>query len=80
MNQKPQSENAPPQLTAVPRRTLRPKDAAKVLGIGERLPRTKTNCGEIPHPRLGGAILYPVAVLDEWLAQEVNKTMRRWRS
>jgi len=57
--------------TAV-RLALRPKDAAKALGIGERLLWEKTNCGEIPHVRIGKAILYPVDVLREWLAEQAK--------
>ena len=47
---------------------LRPREAAKALGIGERLLWTLTNSGKIPHVRLGRAIVYPVDQLREWLA------------
>ena len=56
---------------------LRPKDAAKALGIGERLLWSKTNAGEIPHFKLGNATLYPVEALREWLRQEAAKRARR---
>ena len=56
---------------------LRPKDAAKALGIGERLLWSKTNAGEIPHIKLGSATLYPIDALREWLRQESAKRVRR---
>ena len=54
------------------RLALRPKEAALALGIGERLLWSLTNCGEIPHVRLGRAIVYPVDVLREWLAKQAG--------
>jgi len=59
-----------------PRLALRPKDAARALGIGERLLWSLTNRGEIPHLRLGKAILYPVAELERWLAEQTRGTRR----
>ena len=61
----------------VARLALRPKEAAKALGIGERLLWSMTNQGAIPHLRLGKAILYPVAELERWLAERVAKGARR---
>ena len=46
---------------------LRPKDAAKALGIGERLLWSKTNAGEIPCVRIGRAVVYPMDLLREYL-------------
>ena len=50
---------------------LRPREAAKALGIGERLLWSKTNSGEIPHLRVGRAIIYPVDLLRDWMAEQV---------
>ncbi len=44
----------------IPRLGLRAKDAAIALGISERTLWTLTNTGEIPHRRIGRAIVYPV--------------------
>jgi excisionase family DNA binding protein len=55
-----------------PRLSLRPKEAAKSLGIGERLLWSKTNSGEIPHLRIGTAVVYPVAALEQWLAEQAK--------
>jgi len=52
---------------------LRPKDAATALSISERLLWTKTNAGEIPHVRIGKAVLYPISLLNEFLANEAKK-------
>ena len=56
-------DNAPPCLA------LRPKQAAKAIGISERLLWSKTNAGEIPHARIGRAVIYPVDLLREYLAE-----------
>lgn len=55
------------------RLALRPKDAARALGIGERLLWSLTNRGEVPHLRLGRAVVYPVDQLREWMAREAKK-------
>ena len=52
---------------------VRPKEAAKLLGISERLLWSKTNAGEIPHMRIGKAILYPVDLLRDWLSDGARK-------
>lgn len=51
---------------------LRPREAAKALGIGERLLWSLTNRGEVPHVRLGRAVVYPVDRLRDWLAQQAT--------
>jgi len=53
---------------------LRPREAAKALGISERLLWEWTDRGEVPHIRLGKAILYPVDSLRDWLKQAVRPT------
>ena len=68
--------DAAPNPEAVPRLAVRPREAAEALGIGQRLLWTWTNSGEIPHIRLGTAILYPVAALEDWLAQQVQEGKR----
>lgn len=55
-----------------PRLALRPKDAAAALGIGPRLLWEKTNCGEIPHVKIGRCVVYPVRELEKWLAQQAE--------
>ena len=70
-------EKTPSTLTtahndAPPCLSLRPRDAAKALGIGERKLWSLTNCGEIPHIKLGKVTLYPVDSLREWLVQQVR--------
>ena len=60
----------PDTVTAVTPLALRPKDAAKALGIGSRLLWEKTNCGEIPHVKIGRCVVYPTHLLREWLAQQ----------
>lgn len=60
------------------RLALRPAEAAKALGIGERLLWQETNRGAIPHLRIGGkAIVYPIEALREWLAVNAAKAARR---
>ena len=51
---------------------MRPREAAKALGISERLLWEWTDRGVVPHVRLGKAILYPVDALREWLKKEAE--------
>lgn len=43
------------------------REAARLLGVSERLLWTWTNAGEIPHVRLGTRVLYPIEQLRAWL-------------
>lgn len=63
-------------ILAQTRLALRPKEAARALGIGERLLWSLTNQGRIPHVRLGKAIVYPVGELDRWLAERAAEGVR----
>ena len=52
--------------------SLRTREAAKALGISERLLWEWTDKGVVPHVRLGKAVLYPVDSLREWLQQQAQ--------
>ncbi len=70
---KPEVGHAPHAEVGGPARlALRPKDAAKALGIGERLLWSLTNRGEIPHVKIGRATLYPVDQVRAWLAEQAK--------
>lgn len=58
---------------AAPHLALRPREAAAALGIGERLLWSKTNAGEIPHLKIGKAVVYPVEALNRWLLEQAEK-------
>jgi excisionase family DNA binding protein len=58
------------------RLALRPKEAARALGIGERLLWSLTNQGQIPHLRLGRSVLYPTEQLRDFLAQQAKGATR----
>ena len=58
------------------RLALRPRDAARALGLGERKLWELTNCNEIPHIKLGKCILYPVDALRDWLTKKAAKVTR----
>ena len=62
----------------IPTLALRPKDAAKALGIGERKlwEVTADQTSGIPHVRFGKAILYPVRELTDWLAEQAKGAKR----
>ena len=59
-----------------PTLSLRPRDAAKALHISPRLLWGLTKRGIIPCVRVGTGkrktVLYPVTVLQAWLAQQVE--------
>ena len=46
---------------------LSTKDATTLLAIGSRKLWELTNCGEIPHVRIGRAIRYDADDLEEWI-------------
>jgi hypothetical protein len=50
-----------------PRLALRPREAARALGIGVRLLWSKTNCGEIPCVKIGKRTVYPISLLEDYL-------------
>ena len=52
---------------------MRPRKAAKALGISERLLWEHTERGAIPHIRLGKAVLYPVDSLRDWLKRQAQQ-------
>lgn len=56
---------------------LRPREAAKALGISPRLLWQLTHDGVIPCVRVGGGqrrtVLYPTAALQSWLQQQAAK-------
>ena len=46
-------------------------EAAKALGVSERLMRTVLP--DIPHCHVGSRVVIPVAVLEEWLRKQAGK-------
>lgn len=64
----PKGQSADPPVLA-----LRPREAARSLGIGERLLWAWTNEGLIPHLRIGKAVVYPVDALRQWLSEQAAK-------
>ncbi len=66
-------DNPPPHLA------LRPKAAARALGIGERKlwEITADQSSGIPHVRFGKAVVYPIDELRRWLAEQAAKGGRR---
>ena len=58
---------------ARPRLALRPKEACIALSIGPRLLWSMTNRGEVPHVRMGRAVVYPVDELRRWLSEQAQK-------
>ena len=53
---------------------LRPREAAKALGISERMLWSLTAPrGTIPAVRIGTCVLYPVAGLQAWLDRQAQR-------
>ncbi len=61
-------DSSPVQLSE--RLALRPAEAAQALGIGERTLRQILP--ELPHVRVGGAVLLPVEGLRAWLRERAE--------
>ena len=62
----------PTPTPAVPRLALRPKEAALALGLSPRKLWELTASKRIPCIRLDKAVLYSVAALETWLAQQAE--------
>jgi excisionase family DNA binding protein len=56
----------------IPCLSLRPREAAKALGVSERTLWDWTQRGDVPHVRRGKAILYPVDALRRWLNEQAT--------
>jgi excisionase family DNA binding protein len=54
------------------RLTVSRAEAARMLGISERLLWTWTKSGLIPHVRIGTRVLYPVEQLRAWLKLQAS--------
>jgi hypothetical protein len=48
---------------------MRPKVAARAIGVSERTLWTLTQRDEIPHARIGGCVIYPTAPVMRWLEE-----------
>lgn len=48
---------------------MRPKVAARALGISERKLWDMAKRGAIPHARIGGCVVYPTAAILRWLEE-----------
>jgi excisionase family DNA binding protein len=49
---------------------LRPREVAQALGVSERFVRQILP--ELPHVRLGGAVVVPTDMLREWLREKAR--------
>ena len=52
------------------RLALRPREAAEALGLSER--KLREVLPQLPHIRLGGAVLLPVEGLQAWLREQAK--------
>lgn len=58
---------------------LRPKEAARAIGVSDRKlwEITADRDSGIPHVRFGGCIVYPARALADWLDEQARKAVRR---
>lgn len=61
----------------VPRLALRPREAARALGVCEKTLWSLTRAGRVPHLRIGTAVIYPVADLERWLAERAAEAQAK---
>jgi excisionase family DNA binding protein len=59
-----------------PRLLLNREEAANALNIGTRKLWEMTNRGEIPHVRIGTRVLYPLADIERWIAQQTASSQK----
>ena len=57
----------------VPALALRPREAAAAIGICPRTLWTMTQRGDVPHVRIGRAVVYPVRELQDWLTAQARE-------
>jgi len=72
----PPTPTTPSDIQPVQRLALSREEAAKALGVSERHLWTYTNCGEIPHIRIGNRVLYPVDMLYDWMDKQAKGVQR----
>jgi len=51
---------------------LRPREAARALGVSERTLWALTKRGDVPHVRIGRRVLSPLDLLRTWLAERAT--------
>ena len=51
---------------------MRPRTAAKALGISERLLWDWIRRGVVPHARIGGVVVCPTDALRDWLQRQAE--------
>lgn len=67
------SSYSPPTAADANNLALRPRDAARSLGVSERTLWSLTKRREIPFVRFGKAVRYPVHLLREWLDKQAQR-------
>jgi len=67
-----------PGSPTTPALALRPREAAKALGIGQRKlsELLADRDSGIPHVRCGRAVIFPVRELQDWLAERAKGNRR----
>jgi excisionase family DNA binding protein len=75
----PRNAGAGAQASGVPVLALRPREAAKALGVSERTLWSWTGDGLIPCVRIGTGrtVLYPVEMLRRWLEEQMKSSPPR---
>lgn len=63
---------SPALVAAQPRLALNPREAAIALGVSERLLWSMTVAGELPSLKLRGRRVYPVVLLNKYLAERAE--------
>lgn len=63
----------PLPVSPIPRLALRRAEAAAALSISDRTLDLWTRAGDVPHIRRGGVLLYPIAELSAWLAEQAGR-------
>lgn len=67
------ASNQPQTIETAPILALRSREAARALGISERLLAKLVAEKRVPHVRVNSVLLFPVRELREWLTAQVVK-------
>ena len=61
--------------TQIPKLALRPDELARAFGVSRRTICEWTSRGLLPCIRQGRVVLYPVSLLQEWLARQIQSAV-----
>jgi excisionase family DNA binding protein len=60
------------QSATIPQKLVTVKEAARILGLGERTVWTMRHTGQLPFVKIGSAVRFPVSAIDAWIESQTH--------